>query len=424
MTDAYGLALTTALPDAVAAWDGAVRALLSWEADALARFECAAALDADLAVAHAGVAVCHFLDERFAEANVAIARATDAVSGQSERERGQVQAIRLWMAGQAEEAEQAMRAQLAAFPRDVIVVQRLYYLWFWQGRFPDMLDLTTALLPRYADDPFVHGLHAFALEEAGRCDEAIRAAETAIALEPHDAWAVHALAHALYESAAFDSAITRLPPAIRPCRRAGWFRHHLFWHLALLHFARGDYERAARMSRAAFERVPSSVPGNLHDSISLLWRLELIGQSVAERWAPFTAIARDRITRTGLLFHAAHIAMALAAGRDWPTAAAHLELVRARAPKDRTGLMGEVLVPVIEGVHAFAGGDYPRALARLEPVRDRFVQLGGSRAQRDVFSDTLFEAAFRAGDAARAARFVAERVARRPDRFWLARAGG
>jgi hypothetical protein len=97
-------------------------------------------------------------------------------------------------------------------------------------------------------------------------------------------------------------------------------------------------------------------------------------------------------------------------------------MIRERAPKDRTGLVGGVLVPLVEGLHAFAGGDYARTVARLEPLRPRIVELGGSRAQRDVFHDTLFEACFRSGDAERAGRFLAERIARRPDHHWRNRA--
>src|SRR5207253_6574256 len=135
--------------------------------------------------------------------------------------------------------------------------------------------------------------------EAGRLPEAIGTAETALQLEPNDAWSVHALAHALYESASFDAGVTKLPVAIHPCRGLNWFRNHLLWHLALLHFARGEYARAAKIGRAAFEREPSSIAGNLHDSISLLWRLELVGQPVGVRWEPFTAIARERVNRMG-----------------------------------------------------------------------------------------------------------------------------
>jgi hypothetical protein len=175
------------------------------------------------------------------------------------------------------------------------------------------------------------------------------------------------------------------------------------------------------MGREVFEREPSSIAGDLHDSISLLWRLTLAGRDVKDRWAPFAAIARERLNRQALLFHAAHLAMALAAGGDWPTGDRQLQLLRERAPKDRTGLTGDVLVPLVEGLRAFAAADYRQAIARIEPLRPRIVELGGSRAQRDVFHDTLLEACLRAGDANRAERLLAERLRRRPDPVWAAR---
>ena len=420
--DAYDLPVSTTDPEALALYDRAVRALLSWQADALSLFRAAADRDPGLALAHAGAAVCLFLEERFAETKAATEAARGAATGQTERERSHVAALTAWTSGQVPEAERLMREHLATWPRDAMVFQRLYYVYFWQGRFPEMLALTESLLPHYPGDSFVLGTHAFALEEADRCGEAIAAADKALRLNPRDAWAVHALAHALYESADFDTGVTRLPIAIHPCRGLNWFRNHLVWHLALIHFARGEYERAAAISRRAFERTPSSIAGDLHDSISLLWRMELAGRPMRERWAPFVAIGRERMSRMGLAFHVAHVTMALSSGGDWPSAEKHLAMVRERAAKDRTGLTGDVLVPLLEGLQAFAAGDYARTVARLEPLRPRIVELGGSRAQRDVFHDTLFEAAFRAGDAERAARFLAERLQRRPDHFWRTRA--
>src|SRR5205807_10322074 len=116
------------------------------------------------------------------------------------------------------------------------------------------------------------------------------------------------------------------------------------------------------------------------------------------------------------------VAMALAGGGEWATAKAHLEAVRARAPKDPTGMMGEVLAPLIEGLHAFAQGDYATTVANIEPLRPRIVELGGSRAQRDVFHDTLLEACFRAGDLERGTRLLAARLEMRAEHFWLHRA--
>jgi tetratricopeptide (TPR) repeat protein len=420
--DAYGLPATTAAAAALDRYDQAVRELLGWGRGALDAFRQAAALDPGLAIAHAGAAVCLFLEERFGEARAAAETARAAAAGQTARERSHVEAVALLVGGRPAQAERAMTEHLDAWPRDAVVLQRLYYVWFWQGRFPEMLALTDRLLPRYGEDSFVLGLHAFVLEQAGRCREAVRAAETAMARNRRDAWAVHALAHALYELAAFDEGADRLPPAIHPCQHLNWFRNHLVWHLALMHLSRGDYRRAVRISRAAFERAPSAIAGDLHDSIALLWRQDLLGLPVgAARWRPFAAIARERLDRQGLLFHAAHLGMALAGAGDWTTAETQTAMLRQRVPKDPTGLVGSVLIPLVEGLGAFQRGEYRTVIDRLEPLGPRIVELGGSRAQRDVFHDTLLEACFRAGDAERATRLLAERVARRPDRYWVSR---
>ena len=421
MIDRYALAVTAASPHALEAYDQAVHGLLGWDGQALALFRAAVEADPALSLAHAGAGVCLFLEERFDEARAAAETARAAAAGQTARERGHVEALALLVTGKPAAAEGAMLEHLEAYPRDLVVLQRLYFMWFWQGRFPEMLELTSRLCRHYAGDSFMPGLHAFALEQAGRCDEAVRVAAGALRRNERDAWAVHAFAHALYEMAAFETGLGRLPAAIHPCRHLGWFRNHLVWHLTLMHLSRGDYERALRLSRTVFERAPSSIPGDLHDSISLLWRLALCGIDVRDRWTPFTDIARDRLTRPVLWFHVVHLAMALAGGEDWAAAERQLANLRERAPQDRGGLVAGVVLPLVEGVHAFGRGDYGRAVELIEPVRGRFIDLGGSRAQRDVFADTLLEACFRAGEMDRAQRLLAERVARRPDRYWLTR---
>lgn len=389
-TDAYGLPVSTASTSALEAYDRAARGLLGWDGRVVELFRATAQADPGLALAHAGEAIAFFLEERFDEAKT-------------------------------RDAERAMREHLVAFPRDLVILQRLYFIWFWQGRFPEMLRLTEANVGHYDGDSYMLGLHGFALEEADRFREARAVCEDAVGKNPQDAWSVHALAHTLYEMSESDRGVTTLPPAIHPCSHCGWFRNHLTWHLALMHLARGEYDRASRMSRGIFERAPSSIPGDLHDSISLLWRLDLCGRPAGARWQPFAAIARERMTKPVIHYHAIHLGMALAAGGDWDGVERQRAMFRERAPKDRSGLVGGLVLPVLEGMQAFAAGDYRQTIEAIEPVRDSIVQLGGSRAQRDIYHDTLLEACFRAGDAERAERLLAARLARRADHFWATR---
>ncbi len=423
MRDAYGLEVTTATADARDRYDAAVHALLGWDGAATARFQDAVAADPSLALAHAGLGVCHFLEEDFPQARAAMEPARAAVVNQSERERSHVEGMALLVSGKPADAERVMREHLARWPRDIMITQRLFFILFWQGRFPDMLTLTSDLVGPAGDDGFLQGLHAFALEEADRFEEALVMARRALETNPRDGWAVHAYAHTLYEMADFARGVSDLPTAIHPCTHLGYFRRHLLWHLALMHLSEGGVERAHAMSRTVFEKEPSSIAGDLHDAISLLWRLELLGHDPGrDRWAPFAAIAAQRLDRQQLLFHAVHLAMALTSAGDWATADRQLDMLRARVAKDRTGLVSGVVLPLVEGVRAFAARDYARAVERIEPVWPRVIGIGGSRAQRDVWFDTLLEAAYRTGDAERAERLLAERLARRRDGYWITRA--
>src|SRR3990170_3761948 len=128
--DAYGLPVSTGAASALEAYDRGVEGLLGWDGSALELFRNATAQDPGFALAHAGAAVCLFLEERFAEAREAAKAARAAAGAQTERERSHVDALALLVEGRVGDAEQAMRVHLAENPRDLIVFQRLYFIWF------------------------------------------------------------------------------------------------------------------------------------------------------------------------------------------------------------------------------------------------------------------------------------------------------
>jgi tetratricopeptide (TPR) repeat protein len=429
LRDAYGLPVSTGSRAAVDAYDRGVRALLGFGAETVDEFRRAVHADPDFVLGRAALAVALYLDEQIppgrAEMERAVADGAAQATTLTGRERRHVEALRLFVGGRGNDAIPVMKEILAEHPRDVLLMQRLYFLFFWQGRSGDMLEITTAVLPALADDAYSLGYHAFALEENRRFAEALSLAERAVARNPRDAWAVHAIAHVHYERGDNRRGIESLPPQIHPCDHLGYFRNHLLWHLALLHLAEGDYERGGRLFESVFGRIPITVASDLQDSVALAWRLDLFGRPDPKRWTQLAEAAWRWIEMPLLLFHDLHVGMALAAGGEWASAGEHLERLRARGKKSKNATLPEVVVPLLEGLHAFARGDYAECVARIEPVDARVVEVGGSHAQREVFHDTLLAAALRGRVRERATSLLERRLAKRPNpgHFWTGQAG-
>lgn len=422
--DAYGLTVSTGSRAAVDAHDRGVRALLGFGAETVDEFRRAVDADPDFVLARAALAVALYLDEQIAPGRAEMERAVTDGTAQAAtltgRERRHLEALRLFVGGRGNDAIPVMKEILAEHPRDVLLMQRLYFLYFWQGRSADMLEITTEVRPALEDDGYALGYHAFALEENRRFDEALPLAERAVALNPRDAWAVHAIAHVHYERGDNRRGIESLPSKIHPCDHLGYFKNHLLWHLALLHLAEGDYARGGRLFESVFGRIPIAIASDLQDSVALAWRLDLFGHPDPKRWTQLAEAARRWIDMPLLLFHDLHVGMALAAAGDWTAAEGHLDRLRVRSKKTRNATLPEVVVPLLEGLHAFARGDYAGCVARMEPVDARVVEVGGSHAQREVFHDTLLAAALRGPVPERAVALLERRLAKRPNpgHFW------
>jgi CheY-like chemotaxis protein len=138
-------------------------------------------------------------------------------------------------------------------------------------------------------------------------------------------------------------------------------------------------------------------------------------------WGPVLDLGAERVraeAQPGLTVAQAALA-ALGTG-----AAGALDRLEATARRVEPAA-GPVVLPLVEGLRRFAGGEYAAAADRLAPLADRWVTLGGSNEQRALFEDTLLEAQLRAGRAALAEAALRRRLAKRPsarDRFWLGRA--
>jgi len=417
--DGYGLPITTRSREALGWYDRGVRGLLGFRQDGTECFERALAFDPDFNLAQSHLGMCYFMDEsdaQVAKAKACFSQACVKMDHLTDRERDVVETINLWGQGKGREALERMQAAIAARPREVTLLQRLYFVYFMQGMADKMRDLVASVVSHYENDSYVLGMYSFSLEETRDFARAFELAHKARALDPSDAWSLHALAHAHYETGAFAAGARLMNEGLLQCEGVGFFRTHLVWHLALFLWEQGRNQQSLALYHQLFPNAEPLLPPNFVDAVTLLWRLNLSGVETPAEWQALTPSLEQLRTLPTYLFNQMHIALGLAGARQAEWATAYLDGLRARVRPDRPGVMGEVAIPLVEGLIAYRKGDYTRTVDCLLPIKDRIVNIGGSHAQREIFTDILADACLRSGAYSEAVELLEAKRQHRPDR--------
>jgi hypothetical protein len=183
--------------------------------------------------------------------------------------------------------------------------------------------------------------------------------------------------------------------------------HHLWWHRALMELELGELDRVLesydRNIRNLNEQMTKATPDHfidLQNAPAILWRLEQMGIDVGDRWQELADKAEARTGHVGHPLLVPHLMMALAATGRVPAAARFLQALRelaADATSWTAPAIADVILPVCEAALAHRLGDHERVADLLAPRRDQIRLLGGSNAQRDVFTQMLADAAIKAG---------------------------
>ena len=411
-TDAQGLPLSTDSDAAAAAFRDAVEGLMKYRVETMPRAEQALAADAGFVLAHALKGYLVMLSSK--QANLPIAAAAlaagEAGAGHATpRERGHLAALAAWHGGHVDQALVAWEAILAEHPTDLLALRLAHFNYFWFGRMRDMRASVDRAAPAWSAATPGFGtllsMQSFGAEECGDYPAAELAGRRAVELDPADLWGTHAIAHALEMQGRSADGIAWLDGLKGNWGAANNMCHHLWWHRALFHLERGEidtvlalYDDKIRNLDSALVRAIPDLYIDVQNATALLWRLEHVGVAVGARWTELADKAEARIGDTIQVFTLPHYMMALAAeGRD-TTAARLLDAMQAYAATGGSlsaGIVGAVAVPLSAAVLAHRKGEHARVLALALPIRDRIWQLGGSHAQRDVFTQLLVDSAVR-----------------------------
>jgi tetratricopeptide (TPR) repeat protein len=433
--DKRGNPVSYASQDAIDRFDQVCDKLHAYQADPVGEVDAILAEHPDFALAHAfrAGAFATATDKVFEDEALKSLRAAEALAPKAnERERLHIAACRAWLDGEWERGVESWGKASVAYPRDLLALQYAHVGDFFLGYSHMLRDRVARALPHWNRNVpgygFIEGMYAFGLEESGEYEQAEERGREAIALNKQDGWAVHAVAHVMEMQGRAKEGAQFLAAGADHWAPGSMFAFHLWWHKALFHI---DANEVATALKLYDENIAAGGFGQaleLLDGSALLWRLQLNGHNVGDRWKELADKWESRIDHAYYAFNDANAMMAfVGAGREDAQKRLIAAAKRAASGKGTNAMMSrDVGVPACEAFAAFGRGDYAQTIELLLPVRGRANRFGGSHAQRDMFSWTMTEAAVRLGDRALADAFIGERLLAKPEspvnKAWAMRA--
>ena len=426
LTDRYGLAVSTRSSAARDAYVEGVDLLFSGNAGPAAAFDRAIEADPGFALAHAGKARALQLQGNMAPARAAMDEAMKTGAGLPAREASYLAFYSLVLSGQGPAAVAAAKEHLKTWPRDAMVLSpctSVFGLIGFSGRAgreQEQVSLLDGLADHYGDDWWFACQHAFALDEAGRRDEARPKIERAMAANPRNAHGAHIRAHVHYEDGEMAAARDYLTDWLPGYDREAQLHCHINWHLALCDLALGNTDAAWHRYAAAIDPGATVCPPLIvtADAAAFLWRAELAGSPrEPERWQAVHDYAHKMFPKAGLAFVDMHVTLADAVTGDG--AALETRLAEMTDLEGQGRLPSGPLVPAVSRAWAaFLRGDWDGTISAIEPVLAEHERLGGSRAQRDLVELTLYRAYENAGRFEDLRRALAARRPAAPSWGW------
>uniref|UniRef100_A0A8D1TIL4 Tetratricopeptide repeat protein 38 n=1 Tax=Sus scrofa TaxID=9823 RepID=A0A8D1TIL4_PIG len=262
---------------------------------------------------------------------------------------------------------------------------------FAKGNFPKACDLWEQILQDHPTDmlalKFSHDAYFYLGYQEQMRDSVARVYPfwtpdiplSALSIDPTDAWSVHTIAHIHEMKAEVQDGLEFMQ------------RSETHW--------KGEPEAALTMydDHILPSLRASGAMLDVVDSCSMLYRLQMEGVSVGERWQDVLAVTRKHSRDHILLFNDAHFLMASLGARDPQTTQELLTTLQdaSESPGENCQhlLARDVGLPLCQALVEAQNGNPDRVVELLLPIRYRLVQIGGSNAQRDVFNQLLIHAA-------------------------------
>lgn len=315
----------------------------------------------------------------------AAARATDP------RELGHVEALTMLVRGDFTEAANRWHQVNLDVGRDLAATRIAHDVYLHVGNALDRLSSIAVAMPMFDREPgwnLIASQYAFAMEEAGHFDEAERVAWLALDADPMDLWATHALAHVFEHTGQHDASMELLRGRQDTWSVQDSLAVHMWWHLVLRLIATGEYDEVLEIHDSLVSAA--TTPFRLCDLTSMMWRLELVGVDVGDRWDHLAGALAERPERYTSGFLDLHSALVYSRRPEHPEAQRFFDgiaVAHADGASENDRIFREVVRPVVSAI-AKAEADPTASALALNKLDDQLHRIGGSNAQRDIVSLT------------------------------------
>ncbi|XP_036862663.2 tetratricopeptide repeat protein 38 isoform X2 [Manis javanica] len=358
------------------------------------------------------------------------------------REQLHVSAVATFAKGNFPKACELWEQILCDHPTDMLALKFSHDAYFYLGYQEQMRDSVARVYPFWKPDiplsSYVKGIYSFGLMETNFYDQAEKMAKEmlgrargdreqllpsrppmacravtrrtpsagpeddkarALSVDPADAWSVHTIAHVHEMKAEIKDGLEFMQRSEAHWKDSDMLACHNYWHWALYLIEKGEYEAALTLydDHILPSLQASGAMLDMVDSCSMLYRLQMEGVSVGERWQDLLPMAQKHSRDHILLFNDMHFLMASLGARDPRTTEELLATLQdaSESPGDNCQhlLAQDVGLPLCRALVEAESGNPNRVVELLLPIRYQIVQIGGSRAQRDVFNQLLIHAA-------------------------------
>jgi tetratricopeptide (TPR) repeat protein len=404
-TDMRGLAVSTTSSEALAAYERGVDLFLRWRGGAFEAMRAAVTYDPRFALAHCTQA---FMAWRMGRTDLALEAHRQAMAAaddvRTERERLHVQAVDAMQRGQPLAAEALLEQIGAQYPTDRIAVRLLGFVCIARGDYRGGLEIANRSLDAWPEDLQFQTMKGFFLEQSGFNAEGLAYSSRALASDPTNLYAYHAVGHAYVARGDYREALETF-------ERAASLEHypHILWHLGEARAILGHEQLTRDYCAHATPALP------LFERIELLWRLEVLRQAPVDRttWRDLAEQGEKLLSYPEYLTIWMHHWIGLALGRagEVDKARRQIAYLRQLPPGQASGHWSTLGADLLEGELAFMQGDYAAAERLMRPAIEHLHEMGGgSREQKDIFRDVYLELQRRLGHAERVIELAEQRL--------------